>query len=553
MSDLIFYDADILTMDDENPSAQAVRIQGNKIKEIGSNNKILGTKNDGTVIISTKGKTIIPGFIDSHIHIFPGSEFLSELNLMKIKDFETLKSSILSHIKGDKSKSTIHGRAAHYQLFKASNSPSRKQLDSIISDRPLLLVAPDGHTAWANTKALSDAKILEGATLPRGNEVVLTSDGLAEGMLKENEAMKLVTALEPPRRSRLGLDTGSEPTPKPTDEERETDKKILRKGLGHLAQLGITSVHNMDGNFYTLELLEEIQKENGLTCRVRVPFHFKPEMNFDKLDLAVAMHQRWNNSFLSSGFVKFFMDGVIGSGTAFLIDDYADTPGWKGEALFSEKKFKELAAEVDKRGLQIAVHSIGDGAVRRVLNGYTYAKEVNGTRDSRHRVEHIELIQKEDIRRLEKLSVIASMQPVHPPGNDGLPLEPELSKIGKNRFDEAYAWKSIKDTGAILTFSTDWPVSNVDPINCIFNALNRKKWTKETIDQRLNLIDTLKAYTKFGSYAEFKENEKGMLKEGYLADLVVLSDSIEKIDVSEIKNLHVKFTVMDGKIIFQRD
>ena len=242
-----------------------------------------------------------------------------------------------------------------------------------------------------------------------------------------------------------------------------------------------------------------------------------------------------------------------GSGTAFLIDDYADTPGWKGEALFSEEKFKELAAEVDKRGLQIAVHSIGDGAVRRVLNGYTHAKEVNGTRDSRHRVEHIELIQKEDIRRLKKLSVIASMQPVHPPGNDGLPLEPEQSKIGKNRFDEAYAWKSIKDTGAILTFSTDWPVSNVDPINCIFNALNRKKWTKETIDQRLNLIDTLKAYTKFGSYAEFKENEKGMLKEGYLADLVVLSDSIEKIDVSEIKNLHVKFTVMDGKIIFQRD
>jgi len=553
MSDLIFYDADILTMDDENPSAQAIRIQGNRIKEIGSSNKILATKNDDTVIISAKGKTIIPGFIDSHIHIFPGSEFLSELNLMKIKDFETLKSSILTHIKHDESQSIIHGRAAHYQLFNSSSLPSRKQLDSIVSHRPLLLVAPDGHTAWANTKALSDAKILEGAILPEGNEVVLASDGLAEGMLKENEAMKLVTNLEPPRRSRLGLDTGSEPTPKPTDGERKTDKKILRKGLDHLAQLGITSVHNMDGNFYTLELLEEIQKENGLTCRVKVPFHFKPEMDFDKLDLAVAMNKKWNDSFLSSGLVKFFMDGVIGSGTAFLIDDYADTPGWKGEALFSEKKFKELAAEVDKRGLQIAVHAIGDGAVNRVLNAYEHAKEINGTSDQRHRVEHIELIQKSDIRRFKELNVVASMQPVHPPGNDGLPLEPELSKIGKNRFNEAYAWKSIKDTGATLAFSTDWPVSSVDPINCIFNALNRKKWTKETIDQRLSLLDTLKAYTKFGSYAEFKENEKGMLKEGYLADLVVLSDSIEKIDVSEIKNLHVKFTVMDGEIIFRRD
>ena len=158
------------------------------------------------------------------------------------------------------------------------------------------------------------------------------------------------------------------------------------------------------------------------------------------------------------------MDGVIGSGTAFFIDDYADTPNWKGEALFSDERFKKLVAKVDELGLQIAVHAIGDAAVNRVINAYDYARKVNGLRDARHRIEHIELIQKSDIEKLKELDVIASMQPVHPPGSDGLPLEPELSKIGKNRFNEAYAWRSIKDAGATVVFSTDWPVSNVNPI-----------------------------------------------------------------------------------------
>ena len=145
------------------------------------------------------------------------------------------------------------------------------------------------------------------------------------------------------------------------------------------------------------------------------------------------------------------------------------------------------------------------------------------------------------------------MQPVHPPGCDGLPLEPTISKIGVNRYNEAYAWRSIKDAGVTVTFSTDWPVSNVDPINAISNALNRQKWSEETIDQRLNLIETLKAYTIEGSYAEFKEHSKGILKEGYLADIVILSERIDLIPTDEISKIEVIKTIIDGNIVYSRD
>jgi hypothetical protein len=472
---------------------------------------------------------------------------------MSLDNFEELNRAISDQIGTNPPGLFVYGRGANYKLFQGSNLKTREQLDQISTDTPILVQAPDGHTAWANTRALSKAKVLNGIILPVGHEVVMSSDGLAEGMLKENEAIRLVLALQGPNRSRVGLDTGEDPEPPVTNDERSSDVETLQNGLNHLAKLGITSIHNMDGNFYTLELLEKIRDAGNLTCRVKVPFHFKSEMSIEKLNLASEMNNRWNDDFLSSGLVKFFMDGVLDSGTAFLIDDYADTPNWKGEALFEEETFNKLSEEVDRRGLQIAVHSIGDAAVRRVLNGYEYAQEKNGVRDSRHRVEHIELIHKDDISRFEELDVIPSMQPVHPPGSDGLPLEPTISKIGLDRFNAAYAWRSIKEAGGRVTFSTDWPVSNVDPINAISNAINRQVWSEGQLDQRLSLIDTLKAYTIGGAYAEFKEHKKGMIKENYLADIVILSDRIDHLDINEISKVKVMCTIVDGKLVYKAD
>jgi|TARA_B100001094_G_scaffold330188_1_gene394797 predicted amidohydrolase YtcJ len=547
---IIIINGHVQTLDEQSSTAEAIFIKNNKIHKVGSESEILKLKEENTKVISANGGTIMPGFIDSHVHLFPGADGLNKLDLMQINTFDELKSSILNQISQNPAGSFIFGRGANYKLFSESDLKSRKQLDQVSTSNPILLQAPDGHTAWANTKALSDANVLNGVSLPVGHEVLMSSDGLAEGMLKENEAIRLVLTLQGSNRARVGLDTGEDPHPPATNQERLNDIEVLKNGLSHLAKLGVTSIHNMDGNFYTLELLEEIRNKGNLTCRVKVPFHYKTEMGIEKLELASKMNERWDDDFLSSGLVKFFMDGVLDSGTAFLIDDYADTPGHKGDALFDEELFNALSKDVDRRGLQIAVHSIGDAAVRRVLNAYTYARDKNGIRDSRHRVEHIELIQENDIPKFKKLGVIASMQPVHPPGSDGLPLEPTISKIGPQRFDLAYAWRSIKDAGGKVTFSTDWPVSNVNPINAISNALNRKVWTNGQKDQRLSLIETLKAYTIEGAYAEFKEQKKGKLKEGYLADIVILSDRIDLLDTSELSTLIVTHTIVDGKLIF---
>jgi hypothetical protein len=552
-SSLIIINGNVQTMDEKPTTAEAIFINGNTIQAVGSNEQILKLKKMDSQVISANGGTIMPGFIDSHVHLFPGSDGLNKLDLMSLDNFEELNRAISNQIGTNPPSLFVYGRGANYKLFQGSNLKTREQLDQISTDTPILVQAPDGHTAWANTRALSKAKVLNGISLPVGHEVVMSSDGLAEGMLKENEAIRLVLALQGPNRSRVGLDTGEDPEPPVTNDERSSDVETLQNGLNHLAKLGITSIHNMDGNFYTLELLEKIRDAGNLTCRVKVPFHFKSEMSIEKLNLASEMNNRWNDDFLSSGLVKFFMDGVLDSGTAFLIDDYADTPNWKGEALFGEETFNKLSEEVDRRGLQIAVHSVGDAAVRRVLNGYEYAQEKNGVRDSRHRVEHIELIHKDDISRFEELDVIPSMQPVHPPGSDGLPLEPTISKIGLDRFNAAYAWRSIKEAGGRVTFSTDWPVSNVDPINAISNAINRQVWSEGQLDQRLSLIDTLKAYTIGGAYAEFKEHKKGMIKENYLADIVILSDRIDHLDINEISKIKVMCTIVDGKLVYKAD
>ena len=227
------------------------------------------------------------------------------------------------------------------------------------------------------------------------------------------------------------MTTGGEPEPAPTPDEQAHDRAIMKRGLDWCASHGITSIHNMDGNLYQLELLSEIEAEGGLTAAC-IPFHFKNFMKLDALEKAAMMGDATAER-LSSGFVKFFVDGVLDCWTAVMVEDYADRPGWRGEPLFTPEQFARVAIEADRRGLQIAVHAIGDGAVRTVLDGYEAARKANGPRDSRHRIEHIEVVRS---RRpaLRELGVIASMQPPHPPGAMGLPLEPTVSRIGRDRW-----------------------------------------------------------------------------------------------------------------------
>ncbi|MFN7008590.1 MAG: amidohydrolase [Allorhizobium sp.] len=550
--DIIIRNARVLTMDDAKPRAEAVAIAGNRIAAIGDNAEIDAMATPSTRIIDAGGATVMPGFNEAHMHIFGGSVSLNELSLFGVKGFDALKEAVTAYAAANPDLELLVAQTADYTILSEEERVTRHHLDRIIPDRPFMMVAPDRHTAWANTIALEKAGILHGREVGVGNEIVMGEDGLANGELRESNAMRPVAVMSRTGgREGLGVGTGGEPE-NVTAAQRASDIEVLKQGLAYCASLGITSFQNMDGNLYQLELLNEIEETEGLPARVRMPFHMKNFMPLSDLeDKAAAWRARFDSDKLRCNFVKVFMDGVTEGETAVFVDDYAHKPGWKGEPLFSAEHFNQVAVEADRLGLPVAVHAIGDGAVRMVLDGYEAARKANGASDRRNRIEHIEVVHPDDIPRFAELGTVASMQPTHPPGSAGLPLEPYLTYIGEERWPYAFAWKTLVDAGAKIVFATDWPVSPLPPLSCIHDAMTRKPWRADMPDHRLSLDETLKAYTRTSAWVEFMEDRKGMLKPGYLADVVVLSGDIEASAPEEIAALAPMFTICDGRITYE--
>jgi predicted amidohydrolase YtcJ len=550
-AELIVTNARILTMDDDNPTAEALAVANGRILAVGSGAEIAALAGPDTRRIDAKGASVLPGFIESHLHMLMGAAELVQLQLFGVKGFDALSEKVRAYAAANPDRPLLVAQGADYTIISDTAPLTRHHLDRILPDRPLALVSPDHHTMWANTKALEAAGILHGRAVGAGNEIVMGDDGLAAGELRESEAMGPVSALAGESRIRLGITTGGEPDPAPTPEERAADRAIMLRGLQYAAEHGITSFHNMDGNLYQLELLAELQAEGNLLCRARVPFHYKNFMTPDILEKASMMAERYNSEWLQSGFVKMFIDGVLDSWTAVMVEPYADRPDWVGEPLFSAEEFARVATEIYRRGLQIAVHAIGDGAVRTVLDGYEAARKANGQRDSRHRIEHIEVTTDADIPRFAELGVVCSMQPPHPPGSMGLPLEPTVSRIGRDRWRLAYAWRTLKDTGARVVFASDWPVSPIDPMAGIQAAMVRKPWAEGLPDHSYSLREAIAGYTVEGAYTEFAEAAKGRLKQGYLADLVVLSGDVEATDPEQLHTVRPVTTICGGRITYQ--
>jgi hypothetical protein len=552
-ADIIVFNGRVRTMDDSQPFAEAVALSGNRVLAVGSDAEIAAMAGPSTRSIDAKGGTVMPGFNEAHMHIFGGSVALGELSLLGVKGFDALSAAVTAYAAANPDLPLLVGQSTDYTVLSEEERVTRHHLDRIISDRPLLLVAPDRHTGWANTIALQMAGILEGRDVGVGNEIVMGEDGLATGELRESNAMRPVATMSiTGGREGLGVGTGGEPD-EVTAAERARDIAILKNGLAYCASHGITSFQNMDGNLYQLEMLREIEETEGLPVRVRMPFHMKNFMPLSDLtDKAAAWRARFDSDKLRCNFVKLFMDGVTEGETAVFVDDYAHKPGWTGEPLFSAEHFNKVAVEANKLGLPVAVHAIGDGAVRMVLDGYQASIDANGPRDNRNRIEHIEVVHPDDIKRFATTGTIASMQPTHPPGSAGLPLEPYLTFIGRERWPYAFAWKTLVDAGAKIVFATDWPVSPLPPLSCMHDALTRKPWADDLPDHRLSLDETLAAYTKTSAWVEFMEDRKGMLKPGYLADVVVLSGDIAAVASEEIAGLDVVVTICDGRITHER-
>lgn len=550
-ADIVIRGAKILTMDPKSPEAQALAIKDGRVVFVGSNADVSRYVGPATQTVDGAGRTVVPGFVEAHLHLFAGGAELNNLQLLGVRGFEKVRELVRKYADENPDDKVLFAQGADYTTISQTERINRHHLDAMVPDRPLALFCFDHHTMWANTKALEAVGLLHGARLGPGNEIVMGEDGLATGELRESEAYGPLIRYSGKDRAILGLATGGEPDPQPTPEQREADREMIRQGLAWCARHGITSIHNMDGNFYTLELLSEIEQEGGLLCRVKVPFHFKNFMTLDMLDKASAMTERYQTDWLSSGLVKLFFDGVMESYTGYMVDDYADRPGYRGEPLFTQESFNAIVCEADRRGLQIAVHSCGDGAVRSVLDGYEAARRANGPRDSRHRVEHIEVITEADVPRFAQLGAIASMQPSHPPGVMDFPLEPGLSRIGRARWPLSYAWRTLKDAGAHVVFASDWPVADISVLAGIQAAAMRKRWAETDPDQSFGVLESLAAYTVEGAYAEFSEDRKGMLKAGYFADVVMLSTDLEETALTEIRQVRPVLTICGGRVTYQ--
>jgi predicted amidohydrolase YtcJ len=531
-ADILFTNAAVYTADPANPRAEAVAVRGNRIVFVGRAAEAAELRGPHTQVIDAGGRTLLPGLIDSHFHLLWGSLKLDKLRLENANTRADIFAALAAYAAAHPQREWIEGVQLNYTAIPAGERLDRWQLDAIVPDRPVYLSAFDGHTVWVNTAALQRSGILYGQTTPAGSEIVMdAATGTATGELRERGAFNLVRIHIPP----------------PTEAECRT---ALSRGLELCARYGLTSVHNMDNWNNGIALYAALEAQGEMTVRIYVPYNVEPETPIAQIAEAAELKRCYQGNFVRAGAVKIFMDGVLESYTALMVDGYADQRGNHGGALHSAERFNAIAVEADRLGLQIFVHACGDGAVRRTLDGYACAQRVNGRRDSRHRIEHIELIHPDDLPRFAELGVIASMQPVHCPITvDAGDIW--LQRPGPARWRDSFAWRTLRNAGARQAFGSDWPVAPMVPFLGFWYGLARQPWQPDDPVQRLTLEELIAGYTRDAAYAEFQEHVKGMVRVGLLADLVLLDIDIFAAPASEIARVKPLLTMVDGRAVYR--
>jgi predicted amidohydrolase YtcJ len=531
IADYVITGAHGFTADIANPTAQAVAVKGTRIVFVGRDADAKEWCGVSTRVINGNGRTLMPGFIDSHFHMLMGSLTLDKIRFETCLTYEDTTHAIQSFAAENPAEPWLTGFGLRYNLGPGNTPLTRQHLDAILADRPIAITAYDGHTMWVNSLALRMAGIFHGGEVPPNSEIVLDEHGEATGELKENADRRINALLPVP--------------------DNAAKRRLLQKGVKIASQLGVTSVHNMDGDDEQAGLYAALEEDGELSVRVYMPYSIRVETPFEAIqDEAFPLKAKYQSEMVRCGCVKLFMDGVIETYTGLLVDPYADNPATCGDGNYTVEHYNRNVVEADRLGLQIFTHSVGDGGVRRVLDAYALTQSVNGKRDSRHRVEHIEVIHPDDLSRFKALGVIASMQPMHaPPSVDDGDIW--QFRVGESRWPLSFAWTTLRQAGATLAFGSDWPVASQNPLLGVHNTLNRRPWAEGLPHHRQNLADTLLSYTRDAAYAEHQEQVKGQLKPGYLADLVLLSDDIFKTPPERMKEVHPLVTMVGGNISYE--
>jgi len=530
---LAIINARVHTMDAANPVAQAIYMRGSHIAAVGGSDEIRAHTEPGTRVVDARGCTLLPGFNDAHVHFISGGFSLMEVDLRPARSPEQLAALLAGFASRATPGGWILGGDWDHELWPGAPLPVRQMIDPASGDRPVFIRRLDGHMALANTIALQRAGIDRQTPDPPGGEIVRDPNTREPTGLLKDAAMELVNRI----------------LPAPSSGEK---LRALRAATQHAASLGVTSVTDVsaDGD---VGLYQELLQRGELKTRI---YGARTIVSWKAL-AEVGIRAGFGNPMLRIGAVKGFADGSLGSSTALFFEPYADAPGMRGllfDQMLPEGIMLERVLGADQAGLQVLLHAIGDRANRIVLDLYEDVARQNGKRDRRFRIEHAQHLRPDDLPRFGRQQVIASVQPYHA-ADDGRWC---AKRLGPARCAEAYCFRSLLDSGAVLAFGSDWTVAPLNPLPGIKAAVTRQTldgahpngWHPE---QRLTLDEALHAYTMGSAFAEFTEHDKGSLTVGKLADAVLLDRDIYSIPPDQIDQARVALTVLNGEIVFAAD
>jgi predicted amidohydrolase YtcJ len=528
VADLVVYGR-VWTGDSAQPWAAAVAVTGDRISAVGDSEAIAKSIGDSTRVISNGKAMVVPGFMDGHLHFTDGGFQLASVDLRSADSPQELVARLKDYALERKPGEWILGGDWDHERWAGAPLPRREWVDSVTPRNPVFVNRLDGHMALANSAALRAAGIGRGTKDIAGGVIVRDSaTGEPTGVLKD-------AAMGPVQRA----------IPPPSPEQRDA---ALRRALAFAATKGVTAFAHVSVDPADLGTYLRARKAGAMTARAALYF---PLETWHTVADTVAKLGRGDDWVLIGG-VKGYVDGSLGSTTALFYAPYNDDPKTSGVLVTPEDSLRIWIGAADSAGLQVAVHAIGERANGLILSIYDSVARAHGPRDRRFRVEHAQHLRRQDILRLARSGVVASMQPYHAI-DDGRWAE---KRIGPERIKTTYAFRTLLDQGAHLAFGSDWTVAPMDPILGIYAAVTRRTldgknpngWVPE---QKITVDEALRAYTAGAAYSVFAEQRRGKLRPGYLADLVVLDQDLTRIPPEAIERAGVRATIVGGKVVFQ--
>jgi len=530
---IVLTGARVLTMDAAKPEAGAIALVDGRIAAV-------GTEADmqpflaGATVYTLPNTLVLPGFQDGHNHLIWSATELQDIDLSEVTDVDALRAKIEAGMAALPKDAWI--RATGWDISATGLNPSAATLDAITGDRPAYIAAADGHSAWVNSAALKAAGINDAKTPPEGGRIERSADGKANGLLRES-AMALVSDLLPDYPD-IQVDAG------------------LAAALEEAHSYGITAIVDPAAKDWMLKGYQRADAAGKLSLRVGAAVQIEAAEGAKGVERVLGLQKDFATPHLKVTSVKLFVDGVIESGTAALLQPYVGTDS-TGELNFTPAQLAEIAIAADKAKLQLHAHAIGDGAIRATLDAYEKAGQANGKRDSRHQITHLELIDPADMPRFKSLGVLANIQALwaYP---DSYIVDLTEPKLGPERSQWLYPFGALKKAGATLVGASDWSVSSMNPLEAIQTGVTRQDIADPngrvlTPDQKLDVMNLIAAYTVNGAYAAFDEAQSGTLTVGKRADVVVLDRDITRGAPTDIAKAKALLTLVEGKPVFEAE